>query len=156
MILCQFVWSYFLPPSWRHWGRAGGSRHDVWSDDGHSLGPGCPYVWWSLCKCWSWSGWKYGYDSSPKQRLLNHYSDVIMSAMSSQIIGVSIVCLVVCSGFRHRLKKISKLRVTGLCEGNPPVTAGFPYKGPVQRKCFHLMTSSWLSAYSSGVRHRFL
>ena len=28
--------------------------------------------------------------------------------------------------FRHRSKKTSKLRVTGLCEGNLPVTDGFP------------------------------
>ena len=28
--------------------------------------------------------------------------------------------------FRRRSKKISKLRVTGLCEGNSPVTGGFP------------------------------
>ena len=28
--------------------------------------------------------------------------------------------------FRRRSKKISKLRVTGLCEGNPSVTGGFP------------------------------
>ena len=28
--------------------------------------------------------------------------------------------------FRSRWKKTSKLRVTGLCEGNPPVTGGFP------------------------------
>ena len=27
--------------------------------------------------------------------------------------------------FRHRSKKTSNLRVTGLCEGNPPVTGGF-------------------------------
>ena len=27
---------------------------------------------------------------------------------------------------RHRSKKTSKLRVTGLCEGNPPVAGGFP------------------------------
>ena len=26
----------------------------------------------------------------------------------------------------RRSKKTSKLRVTGLCEGNPPVTGGFP------------------------------
>ena len=31
--------------------------------------------------------------------------------------------------FRRRSKKISKLRVTGLCEGNPPVTGGFPSQG---------------------------
>ena len=28
--------------------------------------------------------------------------------------------------FRHRLKKASKVRVTGLCEGNSPVTGEFP------------------------------
>ena len=28
--------------------------------------------------------------------------------------------------FRHRSKKISKLNFTGLCEGTPPVTCGFP------------------------------
>ena len=28
--------------------------------------------------------------------------------------------------FRRRSKKTPKLRVTGLCEGNPPVTGGFP------------------------------
>ena len=39
--------------------------------------------------------------------------------------------------FRHRSKKTSKLRVTGLCKENPPVTGRFPfYKGPVTRKMF--------------------
>ena len=28
----------------------------------------------------------------------------------------------------RRSRKTSKLRVTGLCEGNPPVTGGFPYQ----------------------------
>ena len=28
--------------------------------------------------------------------------------------------------FRRRSKKTSKLHVTGLCDGNPPVTSGFP------------------------------
>ena len=28
--------------------------------------------------------------------------------------------------FRRRSKEKSKLRVTDLCEGNPPVTSGFP------------------------------
>ena len=31
--------------------------------------------------------------------------------------------------FSRRSKKTSKLRVTGLCEGNPPVTGGFPSQG---------------------------
>ena len=45
--------------------------------------------------------------------------------MASQITGLSIVCSTVCS-FRRRSNKTSKLRVTGLCEGNPPVTGGLP------------------------------
>ena len=36
--------------------------------------------------------------------------------------------------FRRRSKKTSKLRVTGLHEGNPPLTGGSPHKGPVTRK----------------------
>ena len=36
--------------------------------------------------------------------------------------------------FRRRSKKTSKLRVTGLCEGNSPVNS--PHKGPVTRKMF--------------------
>ena len=54
----------------------------------------------------------------------NHYFDVMISALASQITGVSIVCSTVC--FRHMSKKISKLRVTCLCEGNSPVTSEFP------------------------------
>ena len=49
-----------------------------------------------------------------------YYSDVIMSAKASQTTRVSIVCSTIC----RRSKKQSKLRVTGLCEGNPPVTGG--------------------------------
>ena len=38
--------------------------------------------------------------------------------------------------FRRTSTKTSKLRVTGLCEWNPPVTAHSPHKGPVMRKKF--------------------
>ena len=65
-----------------------------------------------------------------------HYNGVIMSAMASQITGVLIVCLIVCSGAE---KNISKPRVTGLCERNPPVhrwAVNSPHKGPVTRKIF--------------------
>ena len=47
-----------------------------------------------------------------------------MSAMTSQITRVSIVYSTICSG--DRSKKTSKLRVSVLCEGNPPVTGEFP------------------------------
>ena len=38
--------------------------------------------------------------------------------------------------FRRRSKKTAKLRVTGLCAGNSPVTGEFPHKSPVTRKLF--------------------
>ena len=37
--------------------------------------------------------------------------------------------------FKVQIKETSKLRITGLCEGNSPVT-GDPHKGPVTRKMF--------------------
>ena len=56
-----------------------------------------------------------------------NYNDVIMSTMTSQTTGGLIVYP---TGFffRRRPKKTSKLRVTGLCEGNSPVVAEFPTK----------------------------
>ena len=59
---------------------------------------------------------------TPKSIL--HYNDVIMSAMASQITSITIIYSTVYS--RHRSKKTSKLRVTGLCEGNSLVTGEFP------------------------------
>ena len=47
-----------------------------------------------------------------------YYSDVIMSAIASQITGVSNVFSTVCSGAHQRE---TKLRVTGFCEKNPPI-----------------------------------
>ena len=38
--------------------------------------------------------------------------------------------------FRHRLQKASKLRVTGLCEWNPPMTGEFPAQRAITRKMF--------------------
>ena len=52
-----------------------------------------------------------------------HYSDVIMIAMASQI-NQGLVCLLN-HLFRRRSKNTSKRRVTGLCEGNPPVNGEF-------------------------------
>ena len=49
-----------------------------------------------------------------------HYNDVTMSTMASQSTSLTIVNSTVYS------KKTSKLRVTGLCEGNSPVTGEFP------------------------------
>ena len=54
----------------------------------------------------------------------NHYNDIIMSTMASQITSLTIVYLAVYSGADQT--KISKLRVTGLCAGNSPVAGEFP------------------------------
>ena len=52
------------------------------------------------------------------------YHVTFMRALASQITGVSMVCSTVF--FRRRSKKTSKLRVSGLCGGNSPVTGEFP------------------------------
>ena len=49
-----------------------------------------------------------------------HYSDVIMGTMATQITSLTNVNSTV------RSKKTAKLRVTGLCAGNSPVTGEFP------------------------------
>ena len=85
-----------------------------------------------------------------------HYNYVIMSAMASQIMSPMIVystlhwrhndhdsasnhqphgCLLN-HLFRHRSKKTSKLRVTGLCVGNSLGPVNSLHKGPVTRKMF--------------------
>ena len=63
-----------------------------------------------------------------------HYSDVIMSAMSSQITGVPIVCVTVCSGadqMRHQ-SSASLAFVRGIHRW--PVNS--PHKGPVTLNIF--------------------
>ena len=54
----------------------------------------------------------------------SHYSDVMMRAMASQITSLTIVYSAIYS--RRRSQSPTKLRVTGLCEGNSPVTGEFP------------------------------
>ena len=56
--------------------------------------------------------------------LANHYIDVIMGAIASQITSLMIVYSTVYSYADQ--KKISKLRVTGLCAGNSPAAGEFP------------------------------
>ena len=52
------------------------------------------------------------------------YCDVLMGAAASQITSLTIVYSAVYSGTDK--KKTSKLRVTGLCEGDSPGTGEFP------------------------------
>ena len=55
---------------------------------------------------------------------VTYYNGVILSAMSSLITSLTIVYSTVY--WRRRSKNTSKLHVTGLCEGNSPVTDEFP------------------------------
>ena len=55
---------------------------------------------------------------------IQHYSDAVMGAMASQITSLTIIYSTVYAGAHQR--KTSKFRVTGLCEGNSPVTGEFP------------------------------
>ena len=52
-----------------------------------------------------------------------HYNDVIMSLMVSEITSLMIIYSAV---YSRRSKKTWKLRVSGLCVGNSPVTCEFP------------------------------
>ena len=57
--------------------------------------------------------------------------------------------------FRRRSKKTSKLRVTGLCEGNSPVTGEFPtQKARNAEKGFHWMTSSCICPFQYPAQAR--
>ena len=48
--------------------------------------------------------------------------------------------------FRRRLKKLSMPRVTGICEGNPPVIGGFPSQRASNADFFP--TPPWLCIFS--------
>ena len=63
-----------------------------------------------------------------------HYHDVTMDTVASHITSLTIVCTAVYS--RRRSKKTSKLLVTGLCAGKPPVTGEFPAQGASNGKMF--------------------
>ena len=73
----------------------------------------------------------------------NHYSDVIMTMMASQITSHH-DCLRN-RLFRRRSKKTSKLRVTGLCVGNSQGTGEFP----AQRASNAENVSIWLRHHVS-------
>ena len=85
----------------------------------------CSNVWpkisFSSC-CRNWSIWRwfscyvYGEDGEISYKLWHwpmHYSAVIMSAIASQITGVSIVCSTVCSCAHQRKHQSSMSQVTG-------------------------------------------
>ena len=66
--------------------------------------------------------------------LTGHYSNVIMTAIASQITGVSIVWSIVCSGVGQR-KHESSVSLT-FVKGIHRWPVGSSHKGPVTRKMF--------------------
>ena len=68
-----------------------------------------------------------------------------MSAMASQITRLTIVHSTVYS--RCRSKETSKLRITGLCDGNSPSTGEFP----AQRACNAQNVSIWWRHHRLGL-----
>ena len=78
-----------------------------------------------------------------------HYNDVIMGAMASEIISLTIVCSTVYSGADHR-KHQSSASLAFVC-GEFPGDRRIPRtNGPKCGKCFHLMTSSWKHRYAAA------
>ena len=63
-----------------------------------------------------------------------HYNDLIMSAMGSQITGVSMVCSTICSGADQR--KCQSSVSLAFVRGIHRWPEGSPHKGPVSRKKF--------------------
>ena len=57
--------------------------------------------------------------------------------------------------FRRRTKKTSKLRVTGLCEGNQSVTRGFTSQRDSNAKLFSFGDIITCTAYSISLWHSF-
>ena len=62
-----------------------------------------------------------------------HYNNATMNAMASQPPASRSF---IQSFVQTQIKETSKLRVTGLCEGNSPVIGEFPAQRPVTRKMF--------------------
>ena len=81
-----------------------------------------------------------------------HYSEVIMSAMASQITGVLIVCLNVCSSADRR-KHQSSMSLA-FVRGMHRWQVNSPHKGPVTRKMFPFddVIMEWKSFGEMGPR----
>ena len=102
--------------------------------EGNQLPNELALPWWVIKKCAGWRGiggchtflllfsWINQIIIMVSQ-CLTHYSNVIMNAIVSQITGVRLFLLN--RLLVGRLKKTSKLRITGLCAGNSPGTGEF-------------------------------
>ena len=78
-------------------------------------------MWWMVYR-WALPG-ICGFDFKEDIHWKRHYNDAILSAMASQITSLTNVYWT--AYWSADKRKTSKLRVTGLCEGNSPVTGEF-------------------------------
>ena len=67
------------------------------------------------------------------RQYLAHYNDVIKNAIASQTTASPFFAQLL---VQAQSEKISKLRVTGICAGNSPVTGEYPAQKSVTRKLF--------------------
>ena len=85
------------------------------------------WVWWTIelsqVLSLGWASEWYPIFPQPQVKGPQHYNDIIMSVMASQITSLTIFTQ---PFIQAQIKGTSKLRVTGLCEGNSPVTGEFP------------------------------
>ena len=88
----------------------------------------------TLTEWCSWDSTRNNFFKHKLHGLVIHYSDVIMSAMASQVTGVSIVCLIVCSGVDQRKHRSSASRA--FVRGIHRWPEDSPHKGSVTRKMF--------------------
>ena len=99
-----------------------------------------------MTRKWNTTKWNFNHAGNV------HYSDVIMSAMASQIIGVLIVCLNVCSvaDQRKHQSSMSLAFVRGIHRWQ----VNSPHKGPVTRKMFPFddVIMEWKSSDEMGPR----
>ena len=109
----------------------------------------CPVSFFGV-SCWT-NNWVVGdmrlqddylVDRHCKVQHLPHYSDVIMGAMASQITSLMIVYSTICSDADQRKHQSSAS--LAFVRGIHRWPLNSPHKWPVTRKCFHLMTSSWV------------
>ena len=101
------------------------------------------HVWrYQLSKSWFWKLSQALWCEAIMSALSGHYSDVIMSIMASQITILTIVYGL----FKLNSQKTSKLRVTGLCEGNSLVTGASNAENVSIWWCHHVICAqhnSW-------------
>ena len=112
----------------------------IWSQRPHSIFPEEDRVWVTCECCQQHPSWLSGrslnscqcHNTWPSCKSTLHYNSILQWRHNGHD----------AAWLRRRSKKISKFRITGLCQGNPHVASGSPHKGPMRRKYFHLVTSA--------------